>query len=86
MGMVGTAGHLTLAQALRLADTVVVMPMDFFRLIWASILGFVLFAEVPDVFTWVGGVMIFSGATYLAIRERLESRLVRAAQATSTGD
>lgn len=85
MGMVGTAGHLTLAQALRLADTVVVLPIDFFRLIWASIFGFFLFAEVPDVFTWIGGVMIFAGATYLAFRERLESRSVRKPEAATTG-
>lgn len=80
MGLVGTAGHLTLAQALRLADTAVVMPMDFFRLVWASIFGFVLFAEVPDLFTWIGGIMIFAGATYLAVRERIESRAARTPQ------
>ncbi|MCZ6838455.1 MAG: DMT family transporter [Alphaproteobacteria bacterium] len=83
MGMIGTAGHLTLAQALRLADTTVVLPVDFFRLVWASILGFALFAEVPDVFTWTGGIMIFAGATYLAVRERSDSRATRAPQ-TST--
>ena len=77
MGMIGTAGHLTLAQALRLADTAVVMPIDFFRLVWASILGFTLFGEVPDIFTWIGGIMIFAGATYLAVRERSDSRAAR---------
>ena len=80
MGMVGTAGHLTLAQALRLADTTVVLPIDFFRLVWASILGFALFAEVPDIFTWVGGIMIFAGATYLAVRARGGSPGIRAAK------
>ena len=51
--------------------------MDFFRLVWASIFGFVLFAEVPDIFTWIGGIMIFAGATYIAVRERGEPRTVR---------
>ena len=74
MGMFGTAGQFALAQALRLADTAVVLPIDFFRLIWASIFGYLLFAEVPDIFTWIGGTMIFTGATYLALRERYESR------------
>ncbi len=83
VGLIGTAGHLTLAQALRLADTAVIMPMDFCRLIWASALGFLIFAEVPDLFTWVGGTMIFTGATYLAIRERIESRAAQAPQAAT---
>ena len=70
MGLIGTAGHLTLTQALRLADTAVVVPIDFFKLVWASLIGYIFFTEVPDMFTWIGGVMIFAGATYLAIRER----------------
>jgi drug/metabolite transporter (DMT)-like permease len=77
MGMIGTAGHLTLTQALRLADTAVVMPIDFFKLIWAAVLGFALFGEVPNQFTWIGGIMIFAGATYLALRERSDARAAR---------
>ncbi|NNE84964.1 MAG: DMT family transporter [Alphaproteobacteria bacterium] len=77
MGMIGTAGHLTLTQALRLADTAVVMPIDFFKLIWAAVLGFALFGEVPNQFTWIGGIMIFAGATYLAVRERSDARAAR---------
>ncbi len=75
-GLVGTAGHLTLTQALRLADTAVVVPIDFFKLIWAALFGYLFFSEVPDIFTWVGGVMIFAGAAYLAVRERSESQKV----------
>jgi drug/metabolite transporter (DMT)-like permease len=74
MGLIGTAGHLSLTQALRLADTAVVVPIDFFKLIWAALFGYLFFSEVPDMFTWIGGVMIFAGATYLALRERAESR------------
>lgn len=74
MGIIGTAGHITLTQALRLADTAVVMPIDFFKLIWAAVLGFALFGEVPNQFTWIGGIMIFAGATYLALRERSDAR------------
>jgi drug/metabolite transporter (DMT)-like permease len=72
MGIMGTVGQLTTAHALKVADTAVVMPIDFFRLVWASILGYFLFAEMLDVFTWIGGTMIFTGALYLALRERKE--------------
>lgn len=86
MGLVGTAGHLTLTQALRLADTAVVVPIDFFKLVWATLFGYLFFAEVPDIFTWVGGVMIFAGATYLAIRERSEGRMPAKQSAASAGE
>lgn len=65
----GTLGHLCMAQAFRQADATVVLPFDFTRLIWASILAFVFFAELPDLWTWVGGAIIFSAATYIAFRE-----------------
>ncbi|HCP01203.1 MAG TPA: RNA polymerase subunit sigma-54, partial [Rhodospirillaceae bacterium] len=70
MGIMGTVGHLTLTQALRVGDAAVVMPMDFSKLIWAAALGFLFFGELPDLLTWVGGAMIFVSATYLALRER----------------
>ncbi len=81
MGVMGTTGHLTLTQALRVGDAGVVMPMDFFKLIWAAGFGFLLFGEFPDLFTWVGGFMIFASATYVALRER---KLARATAAAAT--
>jgi len=74
MGTMGTVAHLTLTQALRVGEAVVVMPMDFFKLVWAAALGFIIFGELPDVYTWVGGVMIFASATYIALRERAVNR------------
>lgn len=85
MGTIGTGAHLTLVQALRLADTDMVMPVDFFKLVWAAVLGYFLFAEVPDIYTWIGGTMIFAGATYLAIRENQEKRRAQAAAEEGSG-
>ena len=73
MGTMGTVAHLTLTQALRVGEAAVVMPMDFFKLIWAAALGFLIFSEMPDIFTWIGGFMIFASATYLALRERTDA-------------
>jgi drug/metabolite transporter (DMT)-like permease len=63
-----------MAQALKEADTGVVMPFDFLRLVWVSILGYVLFSEVPGLFTWIGGGVIFASAAYLAYRENAQRR------------
>jgi drug/metabolite transporter (DMT)-like permease len=78
IGTVGTLGHLAFAQALRIADMSAVLPLDFMRLVWASAIGFFVFSEVPSLVAWMGGALIFSSATYIAVRE---AQLARAAAA-----
>lgn len=75
--VLGTSGHLFLNQALKVAETSVVMPVDFVRLIWVAIIGFFAFGEVPDLFTWIGGAIIFSSALYIAYRENVRRRQER---------
>ena len=72
MGILGTIGQVCLAQAFREADMATILPIDFTKLIWAAALGFMLFGEVPDVWTWVGGALIFASTTYIAFREHRE--------------
>ena len=69
MGVTGTFAQLTLAESLKQADAGVIMPFDFLKLVWASLLGFLLFSEMPDGWTLVGAVIIFASGTYIAIRE-----------------
>lgn len=69
IGMLGTLGHVCMANALKRADTGAVMPLDFSRLVWASLLGFILFAEIPGIWTFVGGGIIVAAATYIIVRE-----------------
>jgi drug/metabolite transporter (DMT)-like permease len=69
MGLFGTLGHLAMAQAFKLADTSAILPFDFVRLIWASAIGFIVFGEVPVLWTWIGGTVIFASTTYIAFRE-----------------
>jgi drug/metabolite transporter (DMT)-like permease len=70
IGLLGTLGQMSLAQAFKEADITVVLPLDFTKLIWAAILGFLVFGEVPDVWVWIGGTIIFASTTYIAFRER----------------
>ena len=64
-----TAGHLTLTQAFRAAEITVTQPVAFLQLVWATLLGFVVFGETPDIFTWIGAAVIVASATYIAYRE-----------------
>jgi len=75
-----TAGHVTLTQAFRSADITVTQPAQFLQLVWATLLGLLVFGEDPVVWTWIGGAIIVASATYIAHRE---SREKAAPQATS---
>jgi len=69
LSVVGTVGQLLFTQSLKLSDASLVMPFDFTKLIWASFIGFYVFSEIPTVWTILGGVIIFSSASYLTYRE-----------------
>ncbi|RMD64320.1 MAG: EamA/RhaT family transporter [Alphaproteobacteria bacterium] len=67
--VLATLGHYTLTRAFRAADITVTQPFSFLQLVWATLLGFYLFGERPDVWTWIGGAIIVASATYIAHRE-----------------
>lgn len=82
MAVIGTIAHIMMAQAFKYADATAVLPYDFARLVWASLFGLVLFAEVPSVWTIVGAVVIVASTTYIAVREARVGRVgVAAAEA-----
>ena len=70
MGLLGNVAQLSRTQAYRFAELSALMPLDFVRLLWMALFGFVFFGEVPDIWTWGGGIVIFSSSTYIALRER----------------
>jgi drug/metabolite transporter (DMT)-like permease len=74
IGVLGGIGQFAMTEALRQADTAVVMPVDFSKLIWATLLAWLAFGEVPDGFTWLGGGVIFISTFYITYRERKLAR------------
>ena len=76
LGLIATASQLMMARAFKIADASVVLPFDFSRLIFASIVGYLYFGESPDLWTWVGAGVIFSSTVYIAHREaRLKPKI-----------
>ena len=69
LAALGTCGHLCLNQALKEGDTSLVSPVDYVRLVWAALIGYLAFGEVPDAMTWIGGLMICAGAGFVAWHE-----------------
>ncbi len=70
IGVSGTLAQLMMIQALKEAEISVVMPVDFLKLIWAALLGYLFFAEVPSPYTWAGAAVIFASSYALVRIER----------------
>ncbi len=75
-----TLMHLAMTQAFRCAEISVVQPFTFLQLIWATLLGYYVFAERPEVWIWIGGAVIVGSASYIARREALAQRSRRQRQ------
>ena len=58
-----------LSRAFAAAEATAILPFDFTRLIFATIIGWLAFAELPDIWVWVGGAIIFLASVYIAHRE-----------------
>ena len=69
-----TLGHLALTQALRATEITVTQPFSFLQLVWATLLGFYVFDERPEIWIWIGGAVIVASASYIARRESLARR------------
>jgi drug/metabolite transporter (DMT)-like permease len=65
---------LTATRAFFLIDASAVVPFEFLRLPFAALVAYLWFAEVPSVWTWLGGALIFGTSIYIAQRE---ARLAR---------
>ncbi len=77
-----TAGHYTMTLAFRAAPLTVTQPVTFLQLVWATSLGALVFGEGVDVFVILGGAMIIAAVSYIAWREAVLRRQVRAAGST----
>jgi drug/metabolite transporter (DMT)-like permease len=81
LGLAGTLGHLCLTRALASADATVVVPFDYLRLPAVALIAYLVFAEVPVIWTWIGGVIIAASSIYMTLRE---AKLRREAATTET--
>lgn len=69
LGVVATLGHQSMARSLASTDATAVYPLDFTRLIFAALIGYFAFSELPDAWTWVGAAVIMTSSIYIAHRE-----------------
>jgi drug/metabolite transporter (DMT)-like permease len=76
IGAVSTTGHWLLIAAFRFASASLLAPFTYVQLLWVSILGFLMFSSLPDIWTLVGATIIACSGLYTAHRERLRAKLI----------
>ncbi|MDH3443033.1 MAG: DMT family transporter [Deltaproteobacteria bacterium] len=69
VGFFATLNQRFLSRAYAAADATAVLPFEFARLPFAAIIGFLAFSELPDIWAWMGGGVIFSASLYMVRRE-----------------
>lgn len=70
IGLLGSIAQMAISESLKETDPTALMPFDFLKLIWTAMIGAWFFAEIPDMFTWIGATVIFSSGLFIALRER----------------
>ena len=66
-----TAGHYTMTLAFAAAPVTVTQPVTFLQLVWATLLGALMFAEPVDIWVVIGGFVILSSVTFITWREAM---------------
>ncbi len=77
IGLLAAGSHQLMTRAFARADASAIVPFQYLRLPFTALIGFVAFAEVPDVWTWVGAAIIAGAAIYIAHREAAAQRAAR---------
>ena len=67
--MSGTILHIALNHAYKLVDVTMTQPYSFLGLVVSSIIGYFVFSDTPDFYTWLGASVIFCGVLLISYRE-----------------
>src|SRR5215470_6103792 len=70
IGICGGLAHILLTESYRLAPASLIAPFDYTSMLWALVLGFLVFGEVPSVLVFVGAGIIAGAGLFVIWRER----------------
>ncbi|RKF12635.1 DMT family transporter [Roseovarius spongiae] len=69
IALAGTLGMTLITEAFRFSEAAVVAPFDYTALIWATLLGYLIWNETPDAMTWLGAAIIIGSGIFIILRE-----------------
>jgi drug/metabolite transporter (DMT)-like permease len=70
LGFLGGFGHYLVILAFQRGPAAVIAPLGYVELVGSTILGYLIFSNFPDLWTWIGAGVIIASGVYIAFRER----------------
>ena len=70
LGVLGGLAHILLTESYRYAAASVVAPFDYSSMLWALLLGYWLFGELPAPLVYVGATIVAAAGLFVIWRER----------------
>ena len=70
LGLLGGGGHYLVIRAFQSAPAAVIAPLGYAELVGTTTLGYLIFGNFPDLWTWIGAAIIIASGLYIALRER----------------
>lgn len=83
---IATLGHYTMTRAILAAPLTVTQPIGFLQLIWATMLGIIVFGEAADPYVLIGGGIVVAAITFISHREAVAARRPITPPAAATKD
>ena len=74
IGVISMLGHLLFVMALARAPASIAAPLTYFEIPVAALVGYLMFGDIPDVYTWIGIVVITGSGVYISYREQIRRR------------
>jgi drug/metabolite transporter (DMT)-like permease len=72
LGMLGGLAHIFLTESYRFAAASVIAPFDYTSMLWALLLGYWMFGEVPTALVFVGAAIVIAAGLFVLWRERTQ--------------
>ena len=86
LGIYGGTGHLLLTRAFRHAPASTLSPFLYAQLIWATLFGWIFYAQLPDALSIAGMIIITLSSASIALGERFRSRRATAGEPTKADE
>lgn len=77
-------GEILVIRALEMAQAVALAPVHYTLLLWGTFYGYLIFGDLPDIWTWVGALIILASGLYTIHREHQRSKIMANDQMSST--
>jgi len=73
IALLGSVSHYALIRALDFAEAAAVQPYSYTLLVWATVLGVIVFGDIPDWWTLAGAAIVVLSGLYTWYEDRMDA-------------